>query len=58
MQDTHFSRLFKNYHTLNKEVNRIKFGVESTSAAYLEKHQILQVVKNIVEMKMYVQTNH
>jgi uncharacterized protein YdcH (DUF465 family) len=36
MQDTHFSRLVKNYHTVNKEVNCIKFGVESTSAAYLE----------------------
>ena len=36
MNDTHFARLFKEYHEVNKEVIRIEEGVENTSDEYLE----------------------
>ncbi len=36
MNDAHFSRLFKDYHELDREVHRIEQGVENTSDDYLE----------------------
>lgn len=36
MNDNHFSRLFKDYHEVDQEVNRIEQGVENTSDEYLE----------------------
>lgn len=36
MNDTHFARLFKDYHELDREVHRIEQGVENTSDEYLE----------------------
>lgn len=36
MNNAHFSRLFKDYHELDHEVNRIEQGVENTSDEYLE----------------------
>ena len=36
MNDNHFSRLFKDYHEVDQEVNRIEQGVENTSDQYLE----------------------
>ena len=36
MDNNHFSRLFDEYHEVNKEVHRIEAGVETTSDEYLE----------------------
>ena len=36
MNDNHFARLFKDYHEVDQEVNRIEQGVENTSDQYLE----------------------
>lgn len=36
MNNNHFNRLFKEYHELDHEVNRIEQGVENTSDDYLE----------------------
>lgn len=37
MNDAHFSRLFKEYEDLNKEILRIEKGIEAVSDEYLEK---------------------
>ncbi|MBO9490326.1 DUF465 domain-containing protein [Endozoicomonas sp. G2_1] len=37
MNNNHFARLFKEYHELDHEVNRIEQGVENTADEYLEK---------------------
>jgi uncharacterized protein YdcH (DUF465 family) len=36
MNDTHFARLFNEYHEVDHEVHRIEQGVENTSDEYLE----------------------
>jgi len=36
MNNAHFSKLFKSYHELDHEVNRIEQGVENTSDEYLD----------------------
>lgn len=36
MSDKHFSRLFEEYHNINREVLKIEEGVENTSDEYLE----------------------
>lgn len=36
MSDTHFARLFKEYHEADHEIRRIEQGVENTSDDYLE----------------------
>ena len=36
MNDNHFSRLFTEYHEVNREIQRIEQGVENTSDDYLE----------------------
>jgi len=43
MNDNHFVRLFKEYHEIDQEVNRIEQRVENTSDEYLEgrkKHRL------------------
>lgn len=40
MNDTHFARLFKEYHEVNKEVIRIEEGVENTTDQYLEERKL------------------
>ncbi len=35
MNDTHFARLFDEYHTADKEIHRIEQGSENTSDDYL-----------------------
>ncbi len=39
MNDAHFARLFEEYHTVNKEVQRIEQRVENTSDEYLEEQK-------------------
>ena len=39
MKDAHFSRLFKQYHELDHEINRIEQGVENTSDEYIEQRK-------------------
>ncbi len=34
--DSHFARLFEEYHDLNREILRIEEGVENTTDEYLE----------------------
>jgi len=36
MGNAHFSKLFDEYHEVNREVHRIEAGVENTSDDYLE----------------------
>ena len=36
MNDTHFRKLFDEYHDVEHEVHRIEEGVENTSDQYLE----------------------
>ncbi|MEK6736748.1 MAG: DUF465 domain-containing protein [Pseudomonadota bacterium] len=36
MTDKHFSRLFEEYHDINREVLKIEEGAENTSDEYLE----------------------
>ena len=36
VSNTHFSRMFEEYHGVNREVRRIEEGVENTSDGYLE----------------------
>lgn len=36
MGDAHFSRLFEQYHHIDKEIHRIESGAENTSDNYLE----------------------
>lgn len=54
MTDSHFARLFDNYHEIDHEVHRIETGIENTSDDYLEekkklrlnlKDQLLQMIK-------------
>ena len=40
MNDTHFARLFKESHEVNKEVIRIEEGVENTTDQYLEERKL------------------
>ena len=53
--NTHFSRLFDEYHEVDHEVHRIETGVENTSDEYLEekkkqrlhlKDELFQIIKN------------
>ncbi|MDD3608367.1 MAG: DUF465 domain-containing protein [Halothiobacillaceae bacterium] len=39
MNDAHFARLFEEYHTVNREVQRIEQRVENTSDEYLEEQK-------------------
>ncbi|PSJ18478.1 YdcH family protein [Nitrosomonas supralitoralis] len=34
--DSHFSRLFEEYHDINREILRIEEGIENTTDEYLE----------------------
>lgn len=34
--DSHFARLFEEYHDLNREIFRIEEGIENTTDEYLE----------------------
>ena len=36
LSNTHFVRLFDEYHEVNREIRRIEKGVENTSGVYLE----------------------
>ncbi len=36
VSDAHFSRMFEEYHDVNREIRRIEEGVENTSDEYLE----------------------
>ena len=36
INNTHFARLFEEYHDLNREILRIEEGVENTTDEYLE----------------------
>ena len=36
MNNNHFARLFEEYHSINREVNRIEDGVENQTDEYLE----------------------
>lgn len=40
MTNTHFSRLFKEYHEVDHAVHRIEKGVENTTDEYLESQKI------------------
>jgi len=40
INDTHFARLFNEYHEVNKEVIRIEEGIENTTDAYLEERKL------------------
>jgi uncharacterized protein YdcH (DUF465 family) len=40
MKNSHFARLFKEYHQLDREVLRIEQGVENTSDEYIEQQKI------------------
>jgi len=39
MNNTHFARLFEQYHETDHEVHRIESGVENTSDTYLEERK-------------------
>ncbi len=43
MSDNHFAKLFKQYHELDQEVNRIEQGVENTSDEYLEQQKLARL---------------
>ena len=43
MSDSHFARLFKEYHEVDHEVRRIEEGVETTSDEYLETKKIARL---------------
>ncbi len=54
MNDTHFSRLFTEYHEIDHEIHRIETGAENTSDDYLNerkkirlnlKEQLLAIIK-------------
>lgn len=36
VSNSHFSRLFDDYHAVNHEIHRIESGIENTSDEYLE----------------------
>jgi uncharacterized protein YdcH (DUF465 family) len=55
ISDSHFSRLFDEYHEIDHEIHRIETGVENTSDEYLEekkkqrlhlKDELFQIIKN------------
>ena len=55
MTDSHFAKLFDEYHEVDHEVHRIETNVETTSDDYLEekkkqrlhlKDELLQMIKN------------
>ena len=43
MNDNHFARLFKEYHEVNNEVQRIEQGVENTSDEYIEEKKKIRL---------------
>jgi len=43
VQNTHFARLFDEYHQVDHEVHRIETGVENTSDDYLESRKKLRL---------------
>ena len=56
MNNSHFARLFDEYHEVEHEVHRIETGVENTSDEYLEgrkkqrlqlKDQLYQMIQNV-----------
>jgi len=57
--DAHFSRLFKEYHQVDKEIHSIENGAENTSDEYLEgqKKQRLQLKDKLFVMLKKVQVN-
>jgi len=55
MNNSHFSRLFDEYHEVDHEVHRIETGIETTSDDYLDnrkkqrlnlKDQLFQMIQN------------
>lgn len=57
MNDTHFAKLFTEYHETDQEVYRIEQGVENTSDEYLEgkKKLRLNLKDNLLGMLKKVQ---
>ena len=43
VSDTHFARLFTEYHEVDHEIHRIETGVENTSDDYLEERKKLRL---------------
>jgi len=39
MDNSHFAKLFEEYHKINREIHRIETGVENTSDDYLEEEK-------------------
>lgn len=52
LSNTHFARLFDEYHHVNRAIRRIEEGVENTSDAYLEdlKKKRLSLKDQLFEM--------
>lgn len=52
ISNTHFSRLFDQYHKVDHEVHRIETGIETTSDEYLEekKKQRLHLKDELFQM--------
>ena len=52
LSNTHFARLFDEYHHVNREIRRIEEGVENTSDEYLEnlKKKRLSLKDQLFEM--------
>ena len=55
MTDTHFAKLFDEYHEVDHEIHRIETNIETTSDEYLEekkkqrlhlKDELLKMIKN------------
>lgn len=52
MTDTHFARLFEEYHEVDHEIHRIETGQETTSDEYVveKKKQRLNLKDNLLKM--------
>ncbi len=60
LHNSHFARLFEEYHEVDKAVHRIEEGIENTSDAYLEnlkkrrlylKDELYQMILGVVKVK-------
>ena len=50
INNSHFARLFEEYHTINREILRIEEGVENTTDEYLEE---LKKKRLLLKDKLY-----
>ncbi len=50
MQNSHFARLFEEYHDINREILRIEEGVENTTDEYFEE---LKKKRLLLKDKLY-----